>query len=314
MSNKGKREFDAKYKLGGENYPVSNKDIDIDVDPWLKEVFDARSKKASKQVNIQSRDAKLSNKKQIKKPTVEKSSKTKWTSSELAILKRRVKALIAAGVVTLGLGYGAYNIYKDYQDKQNTITTMDEALENGATLELLEIDQSIVDRINELENIELANLDNKQLDKVVSKVIELQKDTLKSKLSKTLGVETSEIKLYPGNVRNDWGASVSADGKCYDKPGLLNRDTTIPNEIAEYINVIAGMQNIANGNLKKDEVIKKIEEAKAEINKMAALGMGVDEKGNIYTVELKKVENKTPEIHVANINKENTKDNDGWDR
>ena len=85
----------------------------------------------------------------------------------------------------------------DYRDSKNTIT-LEQALDNGKTLDDLGIDEDIQYRIENIEE-KLAdeNLKNEEIIELSSKIESLQMDVIKSKLSEVLNVSPSDIKLVP---------------------------------------------------------------------------------------------------------------------
>ena len=211
--------------------------------------------------------------------------------------KRRLKpwAKIAlVGLIAIG-GYKAYDIYSTNQ-KENTPITLTQALENGDSLKDLKIDNSIK---NELEEIkaDLANKDisNSDLMALSTKINELQFDTIKTKLSKTLGAEESDITLSTGVESASEGTTRETveveGGKTYTNKELFKNENTIPSEISDYIKEIGDMQTLMGklqeGDFNRNDILKEYKEAVKSIDQMAATKMTVDKKGNIYVEQTK---------------------------
>lgn len=211
--------------------------------------------------------------------------------------KRRLKpwAKIAlVGLIAFG-GYKAYDIYSTNQ-KENTPITLTQALENGESLKDLKIDSSIK---NELEEIkaDLANKDisNSDLMALSTKINELQFDTIKTKLSKTLGAEESDITLSTGVESASEGTTRETveveGGKTYTNKELFKNENTIPSEISDYIKEIGDMQTLMGklqeGDFNRNDILKEYKEAVKSIDQMAATKMTVDKKGNIYVEQIK---------------------------
>ena len=211
--------------------------------------------------------------------------------------KRRLKpwAKIAlVGLIAFG-GYKAYDIYSTNQ-KENTPITLTQALENGDSLKDLKIDSSIK---NELEEIkaDLANKDisNSDLMALSTKINELQFDTIKTKLSKTLGAEESDITLSTGVESASEGTTRETveveGGKTYTNKELFKNENTIPSEISDYIKEIGDMQTLMGklqeGDFNRNDILKEYKEAVKSIDQMAATKMTVDKKGNIYVEQIK---------------------------
>lgn len=108
-------------------------------------------------------------------------------------IRRRLGIAALSGL----LAFGGLQKYMDYRDSKNTIT-IEQALENGKTLDELGIDEDIKSRIENIEE-KLAdeNLKNEEIIELSSKIESLQMDVIKSKLSKVLNVLPSDIKLVP---------------------------------------------------------------------------------------------------------------------
>lgn len=214
--------------------------------------------------------------------------------------KKNRKRILAKRLATIGLvgliAFGGYNYYKDYQQENNSIT-LEQALENGETLESLKIDSSIENQLDSIKN-ELSKNDmtNKELVGLSTRINELQFDTLKTKLSKTLGVSEEDIKLYTKIVSSQSGEtyqSVEVEGReTYSKKELFKNNNTISDDIATYIENIGEMQalmgKMQTGDIDRNSMMKRYRETIKEIDTMAAAEMSIDSKGNISVEKINK--------------------------
>lgn len=218
--------------------------------------------------------------------------------------KKNRKRILAKRLATIGLvgliAFGGYNYYKDYQQENNSIT-LEQALENGETLESLKIDSSIEERIKDIkEKLSNPDLSNQELIKLSIEINELQFDTLKTKLAKTLNVDESDIKLYTGLVSKESGETYQSvkvkGGETYSKEDLItdfvNKENTIDLNTAGYIEGIGNLMKFIGksqeGNIDSDGIMKICKETIKEIDTMAAAEMSIDSKGNISVEKINK--------------------------
>ena len=249
----------------------------VDVLPFMKE---KRTKPAQEKEVYKSQNNKL--------------KKVRKTKKRLKPAVKKVGAIGLVGLIAFG-GYKAYDIYSTNQ-KENTPITLTQALENGESLKDLKIDNSIK---NELEEIkaDLANEDisNSDLMALSTKINELQFDTIKTKLSKTLGAEESDITLSTGVESASEGTTRETveveGGKTYTNKELFKNENTIPSEISDYIKEIGDMQTLMGklqeGDFNRNDILKEYKEAVKSIDQMAATKMTVDKKGNISVEQTK---------------------------
>ena len=197
-------------------------------------------------------------------------------------LKKLLKRGLAIGTACL-IAFGGYKAYSEYKDSQNTLT-LEQALENGETLDKLGIDRPIEEKLSKLEEIMQSDLTNQELIELSDEMVDLQFDTIKTKLSNTLGIEEKDIKLYPREDENE-GARVDIKGNIYTEKGIIEFENTISSDIANYIDEIGNMQTLQTklegGNFDRSDVIKAYTSVLKETSKFAAAEMKVDEKGNI---------------------------------
>ena len=207
--------------------------------------------------------------------------------------KTKKRAKLMKKIATLGLvgvlAFGGYKAYQTYQGANSSIT-LEEALNNGETLENLKIDTSIKNELESIKNeLSQNEMTNQELLQLSTKINELQFDTLKTKLSKTLNVNEEDIKLYTDVVSNQTGETHESveikDGQTYNEKGLFDNSNTISSDITNYIKDIGEMQTLMGkmqtGDLDRNSIMKSYKSAINEIDQMAAAKMYIDGKGNI---------------------------------
>ena len=214
--------------------------------------------------------------------------------------KKNRKKILAKRIATIGLAgliaFGGYNYYKDYQQENNSIT-LEQALDNGETLDSLKIDSSIEEQLEDIkEKLSNPDISNQELIQLSTRINELQFDTLKTKLAKTLSVDESDIKLYTGLVSKESGETYQSvevkGGEIYSKKDLFTRKNTISNDIAEYIESIGNMQTamgkMQTGDINRNNIMKEYKKIIREIDTMSAAKMSIDSKGNIRVDKINK--------------------------
>lgn len=207
--------------------------------------------------------------------------------------KTKKRAKLMKKIATLGLvgvlAFGGYKAYQTYQGANSSIT-LEEALNNGETLENLKIDTSIKNELESIKNeLSQNEMTNQELLQLSTKINELQFDTLKTKLAKTLNVNEEDIKLYTDVVSNQTGETHESveikDGQIYNEKGLFDNSNTISSDITNYIKDIGEMQTLMGkmqtGDLDRNSIMKSYKSAINEIDQMAAAKMYIDGKGNI---------------------------------
>lgn len=215
-------------------------------------------------------------------------------------IKKNKKKILAKRIATVGLvgliAFGGYKYYQDYQKENNSIT-LEQALDNGESLNSLKIDSSIE---NQLESIkeELSNneMTNQELVELSTDINELQFDTLKTKLAKTLGVSEEDIKLYTKSVSRETGETYQSvevqGGETYSKKELFKNNNTISDDISTYIKNIGEMQTLMGkmqkGDIDRNSIMKEYKSTIKEIDTMAAAKMSIDSKGNIRVDKINK--------------------------
>lgn len=235
----------------------------------------------------------FANKKVYASTTPEKyTSKSKISNKrKRKINKKRLTALLGAtGIAALAV-FGGIKVYTNSQ-VQNEPITLVEALNNGETLESLDIDQNIQDELLNLQAaLENEDITNSELIALSTRINDLQFDTIKTKLAKNLGVEESDIHLSTVAIAKDEGRiesteKISVDGgKTYTRKDWFKNKNTMTDEIGDYIKNIGDMQRlmgqIQNGDINRQDIINQYKEVLQEIDQMAASEMTIDENGNI---------------------------------
>ena len=209
--------------------------------------------------------------------------------------KAVAKRLATIGLVGL-IAFGGYKGYQSYQEKNESIT-LEQALENGESLDTLKIDNSIKNELDSIkEELTGNNITNQELLQLSTKINNLQFDTLKTKLSKTLNVDESDITLHTGVVSNQTGETHESvqvqDGQTYVGKEIFNNTNTISYDISRYIKDIGEMQTMMGkmqtGDIDRNSIIKSYKSTIKEIEQMATSKMFVDDKGNISIQKLQK--------------------------
>lgn len=213
------------------------------------------------------------------------STKEKRKESKKKLIEKVGKKIFIAGLAGL-LVFGGVKAYNEYRDSKNTLT-LEQALENGETLQSLGINKEIEEELNELSVALEEDLTNEELIKLATKITGLQLDVAKTKIADTLEVEEYEIKLNAS--KGEDGANVYVDGKgTYIKDTPINNilgEKTISKEIEDYIDEIVKMQGIENdilkGDINREELVKAYEKAIEETSKFAAGELKQDKDGNL---------------------------------
>lgn len=190
--------------------------------------------------------------------------------------------IIGIGLAAL-VAFGGYTACSEYRDSKNTLT-IEQALENGETLESLGINKEIEEEIYELQEIMEGDLNNQELIELAPQIYDLELKTAKTKLRDVLGLEEgASMKLKAR--RGEEGARVDTDYGFYIEKELLNFENTISSDIASYIEEIGKIQTIKDevqkGDFDRSDLIKDYKSALEKTSKFAAGEMTIDDKGNI---------------------------------
>lgn len=199
------------------------------------------------------------------------------------LLRNRALAAGLAGIMI----FGGFNALHEYRDSKNTLT-LEQALENGETLEKLGINEKIATEIDELTTKLEGDLTREELIDIAEEIPEIQMEVIKTKIADKIEVESlQDIKLTPTTETTDTRISVEEKGG-YERNNIINvilGEKTISGDIADYIDRIGNAQGkrdeILNGDIDKEKDIKYYRNAIKETSKFAAGEIKIDEKGNI---------------------------------
>ena len=202
--------------------------------------------------------------------------------------KMTLRGKITVTLMAVAAGVGAYGLYTTTQQDNQPIN-INQALENGETLEELGIDNNIKNELDKIGNILQNNdeIDNSTLITLAPEINNLQFDILKTKLANTLGVDEKDITIYTS--KGDEGSTNEyveiKNGETYRNKKFLNFDHTIPEDISEYIKEVAYTQSLMRqmqkGDFKREDVLEKYQELFKSASEMAAAKMTVDKNHNI---------------------------------
>ena len=192
-----------------------------------------------------------------------------------------------AGLLVFG-GYKACQEYNEYKS-QNTPITLEQAMKNGESLDELGIDKKIEKEIEDINN--LLNKDeitNNEIIELSAKINNLQFDTIKTKLSNTLGVDEEDIKVFTDIVNNGETTEERIEikgGKIYTNKEFFKNSDTMTEDISNFIKDIGKIQglmgDIQNKNMDRRECLKKYKQVMKNLDNFAAGKMTIDDKGNI---------------------------------
>lgn len=309
-ANKAREEFLRKYKTNVREIQKTEKILRINdylrpEDRMPKGEMYKAIEETTKLLEGEKRRKRESNRKrQIK---IAKQTRNKRYCGKL---KKIITVLVLTGIA-IGGGYLAKNTYDTHQ-QQNAPITLEQALENGESLDSLGIDNNILLEIQDIEEIlEKGNLTNEEIINLAPRINELQFDTAKTKLANTLGVPEDKIRLYTVPVgEGQTRETIKTSNGTYVNKDILKYENTIPSELSNHIKEIGKMQGvmkeIQGGNINREEILEKYGEMIKNTSQLAASKMNVDEKGNI-TVEYTKVAdlNKTSEQpKIASVDQE----------
>lgn len=209
--------------------------------------------------------------------------------------KRKPWPRIRKKMLTYGLAaltvWGSYKAYTEYKDSQNTLT-LEQALENGETLEELGINQDIATELAELSTRLENDLTDQELIEIAEKIPEIQMKVIKTKMANALEIKDwSDITLKPSE--GDFTTTMYIkDGEKYERPGIINSivniitgdEKTISPEIANYIDAIGkaqGKRDKMRGGAISEGDIKNCKNALEKASQFAAGKIEIDKKGNI---------------------------------
>lgn len=211
--------------------------------------------------------------------------------------KRKSWPRIRNKMLTYGLAaltvWGSYKAYTEYKDSQNTLT-LEQALENGETLEELGINQDIATELEELSTRLEGDLTNQELIEIAEEIPEIQMKVIKTKVANILNIEdwNNDISLKPSDGDFTTTMYIKDGEKKYERPGIINSivniitgdEKTISPEIANYIDAIGraqGKRDKMQGGDISERDIKNCKNALEKASQFAAGKIEIDKKGNI---------------------------------
>lgn len=298
--NSAREEFVKKYRENeAEIRKINQEEIRRMVQRTTNEKITYVENYSPKDREIANRLNHSQNKRRIKKQKSKKKFKGK-----------RVVALLCGVVAFIG-GHAIMNQYTQYQ-QQNAPITLEQALENGESLDSLGIDSNILLEMQAIQKmLERDDLTNQEIIALAPRISGLQFDTAKTKLSNTLGVSEDEIRLYTKPIEEgQTRETVKTSNGIYTNKDIFTYENTIPSELSNYIKEIGKMQNvmkeIQRGDINRQEILEQYGKMIENTSQLAASKMNVDEKGNI-TVDQTKVSDlnkQSDQIKTATLKQE----------
>ena len=210
-----------------------------------------------------------------------KNRKLSKREKQIKIMKKRISALLAAGLVAFG-SYGA----KQYYDNNMKSVTLEEALKAGKTPEEFGLDNYEVEKFTEVRE-SLKNKDDLSREEILElgKDIEsLELSVIKSKIGNEFdGYQEIKVKPRDANgistitVKKEKGKEIFSDEEClFGDYGA---------EIGDYIEGIAKIQNTNSQyekrRIDRDDVFDIYKKSVKNAERFATSEITVNEKGKI---------------------------------
>ena len=213
-----------------------------------------------------------------------KEIKKKIKINQTKAARRKFVGRIVAGILSGVALVSGINMAQTYIEN-NQPATIDQVLENGASLEDLGIDNEIVSRIDELEStLEREDFTDQEVKGLAIKINDLQFDVTEEKLAKVTGEDNISLgSQYLGNskTRN----TVETTNTTYVDKDMITNVNTISPEISSQITSIRNMQklmiDLQNGKFTKEDVLNKYRKALEGTSQFAGMKLQMDGKGNI---------------------------------
>lgn len=219
--------------------------------------------------------------------------------------KSRMTKAIAMGagiMLVLGLvgGLKGNDSYANANVNLQSENTLEEVVKNDDTLEMLGINRETAEEIQklqaELSSEEIENLSDSDLLSLGERVESVQMDTIKEKLSKTLGVSEDEITVTPdyswGSRTNKGYVTVTKDGEetVYNLGDFLDGNNNISQEISDSIINLGNTQTVnskvKDGEFDRDGAIEQYRSGVDDASRIAIKEMTIDGNGNISLEEM----------------------------
>lgn len=239
--------------------------------------------------------------------------------SKIKLSKKGKMTLAATGVALTAL-FG-YKIY-DNSQKGNEPITIEQALENGDSLETLGINQGIQDKIVDLgKRLENENITNQDIIEMATEIKETQFELIKTKIAKEYNktlekdeskIQSSEIEVKPesfsSNGEKNQNAQILVNGETVFSGSDISDDIRDMIQSAENMNINEGLVNTKD--LNQDKYIKAFKKYVKEMDEFAAKEIKIED-GTIQTKvtkvkDLDKKEEKTAKLYNTDVPKEGT--------
>lgn len=206
-------------------------------------------------------------------------------------LMSKAIAIGLTGIVALSIFAGT-QIHNSSMETQNG-RQLEAISQDSGTLERLGIDKEDIEELQllqaEFESNQIESLSNEDLINLGNRVQNVQVNTIKSKLSSTLGIPEESIELridYSDDVPK---ASIvineNGETKIYNNDGIFDFNNNISSDISNYIINIGDTQTansrLKNGTIDKSKAINQYKSALSETNDIALKQISRDENGNI---------------------------------
>lgn len=284
--NKAREEFLKKYRTNVREIQKNEKILKFD--NYLRpedripkgemyKVIDEMSKSLEREKRKKRENER---KRRLRKNKISRRAKLVGNVKKVAIV------LGAIGIVIAGEN-GIKNAYDTYQ-QQNAPITLEQALENGESLDSLGIDNNILLEMQDIEEmLKRGDLTNEEIIKLAPRINELQFDTAKTKLANTLGVTGNEIRLYTRPIEEGKTRETVEiiGGETYKNKDPFTWENTISPEIADHIVKTGEMQyvkeEVKNGNINREAILKTYEEMMKATSQFAAGIVKNDGNGNL---------------------------------
>lgn len=246
-----------------------------------------------------------------KRYTAKKGTVNKAKNRRKLNWKGKLAIAAAVGTITVGAIYTT----NDIKESQNPPITVEQALKSGKSLNDLGINESIKNKINEIQKkVQNKEITNSELIELAPQIEALQFEVIKGKLSDKLKVEYNNIKLKINEDPKNGISGVTIktksnaiDEKIYRNKEFLSNGLTMSDDIVDFIYDIGDIQKlekkIESKDIDRNKIINTYKDKIKNINEFATGEMSVDKEGNI---EFKKT-------RVKDLEKENSKSDEGFE-
>lgn len=232
----------------------------------------------------------------------------------------RIAVLGLAGITLFSGMNAASKAYEEYKE-QNSPARVEQVLETGASYEELGIDSETVTRLETFENIiENEGLTYNELIMLAPQINELQFDVLESKFANIIGDSKDNIRLDAQYIgRGETRDVIETREKTYVSKDIFTSENTFSSEISDQITNIKEMQKfmqeIQEGNVNREQVLRKYEKFLENISQFAGMKLQIDGKENITAQKTRVAEfdKYDKAVHDAAIKNASIKQQDSMD-